>query len=106
MHISITAEPIFHIGELAITNSILTTTIVVLLVSVIFTIGASRLKAVPKGFQNVIEYMIEALYGLANSIIKDEKFTRKIFPLVAKNFTGTLGRKVATDNCNHKNNHR
>ena len=86
MHISITAEPIFHVGEIAITNSILTTSVVVLLVAMLFIIGARKLKAVPKGLQNIIEFAIESLYGLANGIVKDEKFTRKIFPFIATLF--------------------
>ena len=86
MNISIMAEPIFHIGNFAITNSMLSSFVVVVLVSLFFIIGSRKLSFVPKGIQNAIEMGIEALYNLTESIIKDEKFSRKIFPLIATFF--------------------
>lgn len=86
MHISITAEHLFDLGPLSVTNSILTTFVVVATLGIIAIIGTRRLKAVPSGFQNVAEFAIESLLKLTTNITKDEKFSRKIFPLIATFF--------------------
>lgn len=86
MHISITAEEVAKVGSLHITNSVLTTSTVVLLLSLVAILGTRNLKAVPKGFQNVAEFGIESLLKLTTNITKDEKFSRQIFPIIATFF--------------------
>lgn len=86
MHISIAAEPVLHIGEVPISNSVLTTSVVVLLISLFVIISTRKLEKYPKGIQNILEFGVESLHNLALSITKDKKFTRKIFPIVATFF--------------------
>lgn len=82
MHISIAAEPVFHIGSIAITNSVLTALLVSLFIIFLFVLGARKRRLIPRGIQNVTEYALEAMYNLTNSIIRDEKFSRKILPFI------------------------
>lgn len=86
MHISITAEHLFNLGPISVTNSILTTSVVVFILSIIAVLGTRKLKNTPKGFQNVVEFAIESLLKLTTNITKDEKFSRQIFPLIATFF--------------------
>lgn len=84
---SLTPEVIATIGNFPITNSLLVT----LFVSVLIIIGAvlikKRLKtAKPNGFQNIIEMVLESLLNLVNSVTGNREQTRKFFPLVATIF--------------------
>jgi F0F1-type ATP synthase membrane subunit a len=58
MHVSLTAEKIFDLGPLPVTNSLLTTWVVVGLVAIFAIIFKLRLKKNPTGTQNVIELII------------------------------------------------
>jgi F-type H+-transporting ATPase subunit a len=86
MEISLAAEKVIHIGNFPITNSMLTSWIAsVILISLAF-IATRKMKMIPKGIQNFFEMAIELLYNTANSVLNDEKATRKYFPLVATIF--------------------
>ena len=89
MHISISAEPIFHIGSFPFTNSMLAAWLVFGILSILAYFATKRMEQVPKGIQNIFEYIIEALFNLTNGIMKDRKLTKKIFPLIATFFIGT-----------------
>ncbi len=86
MEISLAAEKIGHIGPLPITNSMLTSWIAVLILILIAILGTKKLSLVPKGLQNVIEFGIESLFNMANSVIGDLKQTKRFFPLVSTFF--------------------
>lgn len=88
LHISLSAEPVFHIGGLIITNSILTSLIVSILL-ILFAITVSlnlQKKTKPAGLQNFAEFIIEALYGLVHSVTNDKQKTSVFFPFVASFF--------------------
>ncbi len=75
------AEPIGHIGPLPVTNSLLTTWFVVLIV-LVFTLALKiKAKQIPKGFQNFFEFLIDGAMNLADSVTGDKKITAKVFPL-------------------------
>ena len=86
MEISLAAEKIGQIGSLPITNSMLTGWIGSAILIIFATVASYKMKLVPSGVQNVFEYVIEFLYNTANSIIDDEKQTRRYFPLIATIF--------------------
>lgn len=86
MHVSITANPIFEIGSFTVTNSILTTFIVIVFLFIISFLTTREISLVPKGLQNAFEMGIEMLFNLTNNIIKDKKFAKRIFPLIATFF--------------------
>ncbi len=84
IHISLAAEPIFHIGGFPVTNSLL----VSLFASVILIVGAiifsKTFKKIPQRGQSVIEMIVEALLNLAESIGGPR--TRDFLPLVISLF--------------------
>lgn len=86
MNISIAAEPIFHIGNFAVTNTILVTLCLSLLIIIASYILKSRVRLIPGGFQNIVESVLEALLNLADSVTQDRKQSKKFFPIVATIF--------------------
>jgi F-type H+-transporting ATPase subunit a len=80
MHISLAAEPIFHIAGFPVTNSLLVAVFVSLLMMTVAFIVSRNLKKVPVGTQNVIEIAVESLVNLAESV--GGKSTRKFMPLI------------------------
>lgn len=82
LEISLSAEPIFHIGEFTVTNSLLhawTTSVVLILVAIFV---GPRLKRSPRGLQNILEIVISWILDLCDSVTGDRKKTLKFFPLV------------------------
>lgn len=86
MEISLAAEKIAHIGSIPITNSVLTSWIGSIVLILVALLATRKMKLVPTGLQNVFEFAVEALYNTANSVIDNEKATRKYFPLVGTLF--------------------
>ncbi|MFA5926366.1 MAG: F0F1 ATP synthase subunit A [Parcubacteria group bacterium] len=86
MNISIAAEPIFHIGSFPVTNTILVTLCISLLVIVASFLLKSRIRLVPRGFQNAAEAVLEALLDMIDSVTQDRKQSKIFFPLVATIF--------------------
>ena len=86
MEISLAAEKIGQIGFLPITNSMLLSWIVSVVLICFAVIARQKMKLVPSGVQNFFEGVIEFLFNSANEIIGDESETKKYFPLVATVF--------------------
>ena len=84
-HIAIKPETLTSIGPFDLTNTVLTSWIVVLTIIVTVYFGTRRRDLVPRGFQNVFEAAIEAFYGLVVSVA-GEKNGRRFFPVVATIF--------------------
>src|SRR3989304_2226541 len=64
-HLAIKPETLTSIGPFDLTNTVLTSWIVVLTIIVVVYFGTRRRDLVPRGFQNVFEAAIEAFYVLA-----------------------------------------
>jgi F-type H+-transporting ATPase subunit a len=83
--IKIKPETLYSIGIINITNTMVTSWIVVaLMVSLVFLLSR-RWELVPRGAQNVLEAIIEAFYNLVVGIA-GEKNGRRFFPAVATIF--------------------
>lgn len=95
LHISISAEPVFHVGDLVITNSILTSLIVSALI-IAFAFAVNRSLTTAKSakkigtLQNIAEFLVEGLYGLIQSVTNDHTKTRRFMPLVVSYFVFIL----------------
>ena len=76
--VSFAAEPIFYVGSFKITNTILDTLIIDAILVSLSVFVSKNIKLIPGKLQNGIEYIIESLYGLAESVASDR--TAKIFP--------------------------
>ncbi|QBD79760.1 ATP synthase F0 subunit A [Ktedonosporobacter rubrisoli] len=65
-----------------VTNTLLCTWITIIALVVVFYFGTRKRDMIPSGLQNALEWLIEALLGLVESVSGKEK-GRKFFPLVA-----------------------
>ena len=83
--VEIKASPLFFVGPVPITNSLITGWISLFLLVVLFALGTSSLKLVPTGLQNLAEWIIESLVGLAENVAGREK-GRQFFALFATIF--------------------
>lgn len=85
LHVSISAEPVAHLGELAITNSMLTSLIVsgLLIAFALYIRTQISNTQRPSGGQNVAEWIIESIYNLIYSVTGNHKKARHFFPLIA-----------------------
>ena len=87
LHISISSEPLFHIGEFPVTNALLTGIIGTLITVVILWFVASRVK---KGkynrFVGLVQWVFEGLLKQINDVVPDKKIARKITPLAVTIF--------------------
>lgn len=89
-HISLTADPIFHIGSFPVTNSLFLATIIVVLFVALATWLRGRFKLVPSMIQNVFEMFIEALLDLMDSVLGERRLSEKYMPIVATIFLFVL----------------
>lgn len=86
MNISLAAEPIFHIGNFPITNSLLMSWVVLAFLTGLSVTVKKKLTAAPKGLQNVIEYVFEALLGMIDGVTGNREQSRKFFPIIVTIF--------------------
>jgi F-type H+-transporting ATPase subunit a len=92
--ISAAAEPIACLGGaldgehcasgFPITNSLIMTIVVDILLLLTIVFGVRNMQLVPRGFQNFVEFMVEGFYNFAQSV--DRKNVAKFFPLCASIF--------------------
>lgn len=88
LHISIAAEPLFTLGGLSITNSMITSLVVsglIITFAVLARIGLTKNNR-PAGLQNVAEWIVESLWNLVHSITDNNKKTNQFFPVIATFF--------------------
>ena len=90
MEISIAAEKLFSIGALPVTNALLIGVIVSALLIYFITRVTRHPTLVPRGIQNVLEIIFEALLGLVESVTQDKKQARQFFPMIATIFLFVL----------------
>ena len=85
-NITVAAEPLTKVGGVKITNTMLTSWIVVVLIlfGIVF-ISTRKWSLVPGGVQNFVEAVVEAFYNLIVGIAGEEK-GRRFFPVVATIF--------------------
>lgn len=83
-HVSLAAEPLFEEGPGWLTNSVLTTLIVDLILILIAVSATRKMNLVPRGMQNGMEALVEYLYGLSESVAGRAAVT--YFPWVATIF--------------------
>jgi F-type H+-transporting ATPase subunit a len=87
MEISLVAEPIFKIAGFTVTNSLLASySLTLILIIFILFFRRQPLQKVPGGrsLQNVVEFIIETLYNTFEKVTAEQ--TKKLFPLAATYF--------------------
>ncbi|MEO8581003.1 MAG: F0F1 ATP synthase subunit A [Patescibacteria group bacterium] len=88
LHISISAETITHIGGFPFTNSMLASVFVtgIILATAVYFYLTYKPSSKPQGFHNIIEMIIESLYGLVQGVTQSKKKTELFFPYIATFF--------------------
>ena len=76
------SEQIFKINNFSITNSLLNTWLVVMVVLIFGLFFKAKIKLVPRGLQNVIEAAMEMLLDVFDSVTDSRQKTLKYFPFV------------------------
>jgi len=76
------AEPIAHIGNFPITNSLVTSGVALLIIVTLCVIISRNIKKVPTGLQNALEMIIEGFLGLFDSVTGSRAKSLKFAPLV------------------------
>lgn len=90
MTISITAEKIFSLAGLPVTNSMLVAWAVTILLAALTFFATKKISAVPRGVQNILEAAIEAVLGLVSSVTGNKTQAKQFFPLIATIFLFVL----------------
>ncbi len=90
IHISLKAEPVFHIGSFPVTNSLLLSSVLLIILGAIAIAGSRKLKRIPGTIQNLFETFIETLLDLMDSVFLDRKKSERYFPLIATIFLFVL----------------
>src|SRR3990167_4032321 len=83
---TIYAEPVFHIGNFQITNSLLNSWLAVLVIIILCVVLRLKLKQIPGKIQHIFEIFLEGALSLCDQVTNDRKTTLKIFPLVTALF--------------------
>jgi len=76
------AEPIFQIGNFAITNSLFTSWIALAILLIIGLIFRAQLKTIPGKLQNVIEMGVDYFLGVFDSVLGSRKRSLKFAPFI------------------------
>src|SRR2546426_7989849 len=84
-HIAISPETITTAGSVDITNTMITSWLVVAIMIIGVFLATRRWEMAPRGAQNVVEGIVEGLYGLVTNVA-GEKNGRRFFPVVATIF--------------------
>lgn len=90
MEISIAAEKLFSLGAMPVTNALLIGVLVSAFLIWVITRATKNPTLIPRGMQNVIEIIFEALLDLVESVTQDKKQARQFFPLIATIFLFVL----------------
>jgi F-type H+-transporting ATPase subunit a len=84
-HISIKPETIATVGPVDVTNTMLTSWLVVATMIIVVLLTTRKWDLVPGGVQNVVEGIVESFYNLVVNVA-GEKNGRRFFPVVATIF--------------------
>lgn len=75
------AEPVYHIGQFTITNSLITSWIAVIILVILFIFIGKKVRKIPSGLQNIFEIILEKALELADSITGNRKKSERFIPI-------------------------
>lgn len=76
------AEPVYHLGGFPITNSLLNSWLVVILVVILGVAIRKKVAMVPRGLQNAMESIVEGFLGIFDSVTGSREKSLQFFPFV------------------------
>jgi len=80
------AEPVYHIGNFNVTNSLIASWITVAILVIFFYFVGKKIKRVPKGIQNIFEFLLEKALDLADSVTGNRKKSERFLPITLSLF--------------------
>ena len=90
MNISLAPEPLFHIGSFPFVNTLPMSWIVILALVMIAFLIYKKLRAVPSGFQGLVEVLFEYALSLMDTVTGSRALSYKFFPVVMTIFLFVL----------------
>lgn len=76
------AEPVFHIGDFPITNSLLSSWVAVFLIIILALSIRVKNSRIPSAFQSFVETMVEGALNMMDLVTNDRRKSERVFPLV------------------------
>jgi F-type H+-transporting ATPase subunit a len=87
LHISIAAEPLFHIFGFPVTNSLVTGVLgFAIVIAILFYVGGKVRTGKYNRFVGLVQWVFEGLLKSINDIVPDKKIARRITPLAVTIF--------------------
>jgi len=84
------AEALFHIGTFPITNAMINTWIAVIFFIIVAFLIKRKMEKVPRGFQNVVEGLVEFMLAEIKKVTGDYKRAKLFLPIVGTIFVFIL----------------
>lgn len=84
------AEPLFHLGDFPITNSLLTSWVAVILIIILSLVIRAKNSKIPGKLQSLVESIFEGAFGLMDMVTNDRAKSKKVFPVVFSVFVFVL----------------
>jgi len=84
--ITLFAEPIFHINNFPVTNALITSWVVVLIIIALSFVIRFRLREIPNKIQNIFEIIIDGALSLCDQVTNSRALSIKIFPIAISVF--------------------
>jgi F-type H+-transporting ATPase subunit a len=90
LHISLAAERVGSLFGLPITNTVVTSWLIIALLLFGAALLGGRLRLLPGRVQNAVEMLFEYLYGFVVQTLSSERLAKRYFPLIATIFVFIL----------------
>ncbi len=84
------AEPVFYIGDLPITNSLVTSWVAVFLIIILATVIRLKLKKIPQVFQSIMEIIVDGALDMMDLVTNNRKKSEQVFPVIFSIFVFVL----------------
>jgi F-type H+-transporting ATPase subunit a len=88
-NVELPSEGIFHISAFTVTNTLIASWLTIIVLVALFYAGTRKMKLIPGGFQNFVEYIVEVMLNFVEGVA-GEKHSRTVFPIVATIFLYVL----------------
>lgn len=80
--VSLAAEPIAHVGSFPVTNSLVMALVSTVVLTWLAVRVSKNVRSVPRGLQNVAEFIVESAINLMDTVTGNRNESRKYFPIV------------------------
>jgi len=82
IHVAIASEKLGEFFGIPITNTLVTSWVVIALLVIVAFVVSKRLRMVPSKFQTLLEEMFSYVYGYVAETLESREMARKFFPLL------------------------